>query len=323
MEVRSPVLAGVRMLTPMKRLCFFVLLVQSVLTHAQSNCAVLSVQQLATDYLEFGVDTVVFQTDGSFEIQLSNGSVHSLVPGCTNPDYAEYDPGANADDGSCATPLFNECGDLVAYNGHNYETVEIGGQCWFAENLRTVAYSDGSLIASGLDDGGWTTTMAGATTVNGEGNSSCNTFSPDFDACDVDASLMAYGRLYNWYAVEDARGLCPSGWHVPTDGEWTELEDYVASEGSTGAEATALKSVSGWTGGGNGTDVHGFSALPGGVRFYVDGSFPNAGANGYWWSSTSAAADLAWRRRFMSSTPAIDKLNSSKRNGFSVRCLQN
>ena len=62
-------------------------------------------------------------------------------------------------------------------------------------------------------------------------------FSPDIDACDDAQSLAEYGRLYNWYAVDDARGLCPVGWHVPTDGEWTELEDYITSQGFAGRKA--------------------------------------------------------------------------------------
>ncbi len=99
----------------------------------------------------------------------------------------------------------------------------------------------------------------------GEGSSMCN-YSPDIDACDEAQSLAEYGRLYNWYAVDDARSLCPSGWHVPTDGEWTDLENYISSQGFSGTEGTALKSTYGWYNGGNGTDDFGFSALPGGYR---------------------------------------------------------
>ena len=105
----------------------------------------------------------------------------------------------------------------------------------------------------------------------------CNNFSPDIDACDEAQSLAEYGRLYNWYAVDDARGLCPSGWHVPTDGEWTDLENYISSQGYSGTEGTALKSTYGWYNGGNGTDDFGFSALPGGYRYDDNGNFVIAG----------------------------------------------
>ena len=111
----------------------------------------------------------------------------------------------------------------------------------------------------------------------GEGSSACYNYSPDIDACDEAQSLSEYGRLYNWYAVDDARGLCPSGWHVPTDGEWTDLEDFITSQGFSGTEGTALKSTYGWYDGGNGTDDFGFSALPGGYRRYYDGDFDDAG----------------------------------------------
>ncbi len=81
-------------------------------------------------------------------------------------------------------------------------------------------------------------------------------------------SLTLYGRLYNWYAVDDPVGLCPTGWHVPTDGEWTELEDYITSQGFSGTEGTALKSTSGWSSGGNGTDDFGFRPFRAAVANY-------------------------------------------------------
>ena len=105
------------------------------------------------------------------------------------------------------------------------------------------------------------------------------------------AVLRSYGRLYNWYAVDDARSLCPVGWHVPTDGEWTDLENHIRSQGFNGTEGTALKSTYGWYNGGNGTDDFGFLALPGGFRTSDDGSFNGAGGYGFWWSSS-----LHWRR---------------------------
>ena len=99
-----------------------------------------------------------------------------------------------------------QCGDPLEYQGYDYETVQIGEQCWFAENLRAENYRDGDAIPSDLSFS-WSSTSSGATTV--------------FPGS---VSNEAYGRLYNWYAVDDARGLCPSGWHVPTDGEWMTME---------------------------------------------------------------------------------------------------
>ena len=132
-------------------------------------------------------------------------------------------------------------------------------------------------------------------------------------------SLEEYGRLYNWYAVDDARGLCPAGWHVPTDGEWTELVDYITSQGFAGTEGTALKSTTGWAIG-NGTDDFGFSALPGGFRVHNFGVFDNAGFVGYWWSSSPNGGN-AWNR-YLYAIPGIKRGSDIQRNGQSVRCIK-
>ena len=225
--------------------------------------------------------------------------------------------------GSCVeADTFSDCGDSTLFDNYWYQTVLIGDQCWFAENLRTTLYANGDQIPAGLTEGEWTSTTAGATAVYGEGTSTCYNYSPDIDACDEGQSLVAYGRLYNWYAVDDARGLCPSGWHVPTDGEWTELEDYITSQGFAGTEGMALKSTSGWYDGGNGTDDYGFSALPGGYRYFFEGTFFSAGDNGYWWSSSPADGGDAWARYLFSYFPDIGRWNNNQRNVFSVRCLR-
>ena len=155
----------------------------------------------------------------------------------------------------------------------------------------------------------------------GEGSSTCYNYSPDIDACDDAQSLTEYGRLYNWYAVDDARGLCPSGWHVPTDGEWTDLENYISSQGFSGTEGTALKSTYGWYNGGNGTDDFGFSAHPGGGRINAFGDFLHAGKRSFWWSS-SPDGGYAWSRPLSLNSPAINRFDDFPRFGFSVRCLR-
>ena len=102
-----------------------------------------------------------------------------------------------------------------------------------------------------------------------------------------------YGKLYNWYAVNDPRGLAPKGWHIPTDAEWTELTDYLGGEKKAGAK---MKSKKGWGHGNNGTNSSGFSGLPGGYRYYgyFDGSFKNVGHFGLWWSSSEEYPLIAW-----------------------------
>lgn len=110
--------------------------------------------------------------------------------------------------------------------------------------------------------------------------------------------------LYNWYAVDDSRGLAPAGWHVPTDEEWKQLEMYLGmsqsdanDDGFRGTyEGNKLKATSGWNSGGNGTNSSGFSALPGGYR-YGNGSFYAVGNGGYLWSSSEFSSDNAWYRQ--------------------------
>ena len=137
------------------------------------------------------------------------------------------------------------CGDPVSYQGYDYATVLIGDQCWFAENLRNESYRNGDAIPTGLSDNEWSSTTSGAVAIYGE-DANCSEYSPDIDACDPAQSLSEYGRLYNWYAVDEARGLCPSGWHVPTDGEWTVLTDFL---GGTSAAVGQMKTDYGWLNG--------------------------------------------------------------------------
>jgi uncharacterized protein (TIGR02145 family) len=273
-------------------------------------------QVLAIDTIIITYDSIYVETiEEWLTYELNVDTLLHLVcenPGCTDPVADNFDP--YAEEGGLCTyggPCFGP-----TFDGYTYEAVEIGGQCWFAENLQTTLYANGDVIPAGLTEGEWNDTSAGATAVYGEGSSSCSYLNFDIDACDEVQSLEAYGRLYNWYAVDDARGLCPAGWHVPTDGEWTDLEDYITSQGFDGTEGTALKSTSGWTLNGNGTDDFGFSALPGGYRYYNNGIFINAGANGSWWSSSS------WYRYLYHSIPLVQRGSNYPRFGFSVRCLR-
>jgi len=225
--------------------------------------------------------------------------------------------------GDCEADLDNDgicdwlCGDLVSHQGYDYATVLIGEQCWFAENLRSENYENGDAIPAGLRDSEWTSTTSGATAVYGEGSSLCNTYTPDGDACDETWSLNEYGRLYNWYAVDDSRGLCPSGWHVPTDGEWIVMTNFLGGESVAGGE---MKTTYGWGDGGNGTNSSGFSGLPGGYRS-ADGYFSSAGYFGSWWSSSPNGSD-AWNRYLYSSDEGVDRDNSNPQDGFSVRCVR-
>jgi len=199
-----------------------------------------------------------------------------------------------------ATSTEWSCGNPIGYAGVDYSTVQIGDQCWFTENLRTTTYLNGEAIPQNLSDGDWSSTTSGAMAFYNDG--------------------PAYGGLYNWYAVDDARGLCPSSWHVPTDAEWTILTDHLGGASVAGGQ---MKTNYGWFNGGNGTNSSGFSGLPGGYRSN-DGSFSNAGYYGYWWSSSPNGSNAWYRDLNYASLNGEDvgRSSSSRRLGFSVRCVR-
>ena len=127
-----------------------------------------------------------------------------------------------------------------------------------------------------------------------------------------------YGKLYNWYAVNDPRGLAPKGYHIPTNEEWTTLTNYLGGETIAG---TKMKSKNGWKDDGNGTNTSGFAGLPGGYR-YSNGNFFNIGAIGNWWSSSESSTSTAWYRYLDNSSGSVDRNDNDKQDGFSVRCLR-
>ena len=194
------------------------------------------------------------------------------------------------------------CGDPLEYQGYDYATVQIGEQCWFAENLRAENDRDGGAIESIVDDGEWTSTSSGAWCSPG----------PDHG--------VAFGLLYNGHAVLMETGLCPSGWGVPTKEEWQSLSALAGGEAVAGL---SLKSSSGWPIDSNGNDALGFTGLPAGTRNHDTGLFAEVGTHAYFHSSTSSGSEQAWRQKLF---PDANNLGGSNRNlnhGFSVRCLKN
>ena len=212
-----------------------------------------------------------------------------------------------------------QCGDPLEYQGYDYETVQIGEQCWFAENLRS-DYRDGDPIPSNLSDNDWEIAIAGAVAVYGEGVSVCYSYSPNGDACNENWSFEQYGKLYNWYSVNDERGLCPQGWEVPSNEAFDLLIDFL---GGSQVAGTELKSSIGWKSEGDGTDSSGFSALPGGLRA-PDGSFGSSGGSTYWWSSSDAVSESGgWVYALYQQTGQVGVNNNEDRhNGLSIRCIK-
>ena len=192
----------------------------------------------------------------------------------------------------------------MEYDGYTYDLVQIGDQCWFAENLRNEHYANGDAIPGDLSNIDWSKaedTNLGAQVIYNN------------DA----SNLTDYGRLYNWYAVDDARGLCPSGWHVPTDDEFTVLTDIL---GGTQYAGEAMKSSPTDSPAWDGTNSSGFSGLAGGYRVN-DGVFDDEGDYGYFWSASATGAD-AWRRRLDGGSAGVYRGGSDLRTGFSVRCVR-
>lgn len=194
-------------------------------------------------------------------------------------------------------------GTMTDQNGHVYPTVIIGGREWMAENLRSTTYANGAAIANVTMDGAWTTLGTGAW---------CHyRNNPAFD--------VPYGKLYNWYAVNDSRNVCPTGWHVPTDADWTALADSLGGWLVAGA---ALKSTVLWYPTNSATNTSGFSALPGGDRIYVDGTFDTAAYDGYWWTATTFSTNSAWGRSMGNESINLTRTDYQKKSGFSVRCVR-
>ena len=292
-----------------------------------------------------GIDTIIVYYDSLYAEAIDEWWVFEVDadtlltylcenPGCTDPTADNYDPYAIEEDNSCVradgSPVCDYQNSII-FDDYTYELVAIGEQCWFAENLRTRIYANGDSIPSNLSSDEWVTTTIGAVAVYGEGESICSASTSAFgeDACDVEWSLNEYGRLYNWYAVDDSRDLCPTGWHVPTDGEWMEMEIEL---GMTVAQAngynwrgtdqgTQMKTDYGWDIWGdmvNGTNSSGFTALPGGDRSGVYGNFDSAGKHTYWWIPASS-----WYRSLNFNSEQVNRsANMWLNQGISVRCLK-
>ena len=199
-----------------------------------------------------------------------------------------------------------------------YRTVKIGTQIWMAESLRTTKYNDGTAIPNI----GANTAWSGLVT-------------PGYCWYNNDAANKStYSALYNWYAVNSGK-LCPTGWHVPTDAEWTELTDYLAGMGygyqGTGSNiAKSMAETSGWnssaTAGNVGNDPSSnnnslFAALPGGNRI-GDGAFNKMGSYSLFWSSTEQDAGSAFFRSLYYGSGKVDRAPVFKGNGLSVRCIK-
>jgi len=212
-------------------------------------------------------------------------------------------------------------------NGNVYKVVQIGTQLWFAENLKTNSYNDGTPIPHITANSEWSILKSGAYTYY-ENNKE---------------NFETYGNLYNWYAVNTGN-LCPTGWRVPSEKDWNELSDYLGGDDIAAGklkEGTTIHDCKVKAVGAkhccdledyitlywvlpnlDATDEFGFRALPGGVR-YKGGAYLNLHSFGFWWTSTQINDNQASYRSMDYSNSRLSTYSNDKNMGFSVRCIKN
>tara|TARA_B110000495_G_C22757954_1_gene443891 strand:- start:123 stop:626 length:504 start_codon:yes stop_codon:yes gene_type:complete len=142
-----------------------------------------------------------------------------------------------------------------------------------------------------------------------------------YEGTDASAAMATenydtYGVLYNWPAVM-TEAICPSGWHIPSDGEFTQLTDFLGGANIAGEQ---MKSTSGWNNNGNGSNSSGFDGRPGG--YAESGGFGGSGNNGYWWSSSASGSSSAWNRDLSSNHDVVSRVVNFRSYGFSARCVR-
>ena len=197
--------------------------------------------------------------------------------------------------------LLSACSTKQSNNSHE---VTIGTQIWMTENLGVDYFRNGDIITQVKSTKEW--------------KKAAKNHQPAW--CYYKYNLengATYGKLYNWYAVNDSRGLAPEGWHIPTDNEWKLLSNYLGGEDFAGKK---MKSTSGWKDN-NGNNSSGFNGLPGGFCSNA-GYFDLQGALGCWWSASEGSTDSAYNRYLHRFNGNLNRGNFNKALGFSVRCLR-
>jgi uncharacterized protein (TIGR02145 family) len=200
------------------------------------------------------------------------------------------------------TLLYEKSTSNQSSSSNNEKIVNLG---WMTENLNVDKFRNGDPIPEAKTAEEWS---------NAKDNKQ-----PVWCYYDNDPSNgTKYGKLYNWYAVNDPRGLAPNGYHIPTFEEWGKLIAYLGGEDTA---AKKMKSTSGWKDNGNGTNSSGFSGLPGGFRGF-NGTFYDVGVYGYWWSSSESNTGFAWYRFLDYLDGSVGSYDGTKGRWLSVRCLR-
>ena len=194
--------------------------------------------------------------------------------------------------------------------GNVYPIIIIGKQVWMKEDLKTTRYSNGDSI------GTTTPTTLDIT------NEPTPKYQWAYDG--NESNVEIYGRLYTWYAATDDRNICPTGWHVPTDADWSTLTTFLVGEYVAGGKLKE-KGITHWKSPNTGaTNESGFTALPGGYRYFDgNGTFYYIKYDGRFWSSTESGTNYAWSRSMLYNYGSVSRYENYKKEGFSVRCIRN
>ena len=315
-----------------------------------------------------GIDDVEDNEDGTFTFHFTDGSSFT-TPDLTGPE-GSFPPGdlvgeikfwdgeewtsiAPGEQGQSLTfcdgiPVWGPCeeddpGTVSDIDGNVYETVIINNQEWMTSNLRTTRYRDGSDIITGLGNNDWSNTSAGAYAVYPHDGGITE---DDVEGIDTPEEMAAaYGKLYNWYAINDERNICPEGWHIPTNDDWDALVDYVIDQGHSNESndpngvGNALKSCRqvdsphgdecdteehprwGADDTHSGLDIFGYQAIPGGYRSPW-GNYSSVDALGSYWAADEGSSSSAWYRVFNISNGRVYANDLSKNFGYLVRCVR-
>ena len=196
-------------------------------------------------------------------------------------------------------------GTVTDFDGNMYDTIIICGQIWLKQNLKVTRYRNGESIHNNTENAAWSNLTTGSYCdyENTPGNSS------------------TYGKLYNYYTVIDSRNLCPIGWHVPSDAEWTTLENCLGGINIAGADLKETRTTHWKTPNTGATNSSGFTALPGGYRD-INGDYGNISEQGYWWSTTGSSSSYAYFHSLTYDNKGVSRGNYSRSFGFSVRCVK-
>jgi uncharacterized protein (TIGR02145 family) len=210
--------------------------------------------------------------------------------------------------GSDLTFTTNTSSQVTDIDGNLYNTLTIGSQVWLKESLKATKYNDGTAIPNVTDNTAWSTTSTGAY---------C-------DYANTPANSTTYGRLYNWYVVgsTNPKNVCPTGWHVATDADWTNLATYLGGESVAGGKLKETGTTHWTTPNTGATNETGFTALPGGYRSQ-SGSFGLSGTYGFWWTANEGGTTFAFYRFMFNTSASLSSGDNDKHGGFYVRCVKN